>query len=335
MSIDEPHAAGGSWCGAMHSSCGCCDASTLGAAAWAAAPVPVPLVGQPLVMKEQLEHEIGAASAQQSKEGPSAAAAADANNGGRCCAQEIPHDSNQAPAVTRVPRLRLSSGARAACQQAANVGSGRFRSMSEPPMPFGPSATPSSPQLARDSSAEVRRTLAGGSCQHACDSKIHSSATGYALGSFGTAAHHADCHLSGVIVARALLLCSYIQAKAQYEASGLQRPSVRAAMDAIVRFSALRDSAGPAFIEAHSLTTVCTYHNMAYNTSMQSCGVSLRSTCHDGIADDHTYNDKHRRTHYIQRRSQRVAFPAWPGVVALRRCRRSGHCKCTGAHDCI
>ncbi len=47
-----------------------------------------------------------------------------------------------------------------------------------------------------------------------------------------------------------------MQAKAQYEASGLQRPSVRAAMDAIVRFSALRDCAGPAFIEAHSLTVV-------------------------------------------------------------------------------
>ena len=64
---------------------------------------------------------------------------------------------------------------------------------------------------------------------------------------------------------------SYLQAKAQYEASGLQRPSVRAAMDAIVRFSALRDCAGPAFIEAHSLTVV----RATMAASRQSSLVSL------------------------------------------------------------
>ena len=63
--------------------------------------------------------------------------------------------------------------------------------------------------------------------------------------------------------------CSYLQAKVQYEASGLQRPSVRAAMDAIVRFSALRDCAGPAFIEAHSLTVVCA--NMRSNRQSGPC----------------------------------------------------------------
>ena len=70
----------------------------------------------------------------------------------------------------------------------------------------------------------------------------------------GASCYTADAESTLILI----LLLTLMQAKAQYEASGLQWPSVRAAMDAIVRFSALRVCAGPAFIEAHSLTVVRT-----------------------------------------------------------------------------
>ena len=120
----------------MHSSCGCCDASTFGAAAWAAAPVPVPLVGQPLLTAEQLELEVHAATAPHSHQRP-------------------PHFSSRTLAVDEALQLQLSSGTCATLQQ-EDAGDGRFRSQSELPMPSGLPAT-SSLQLALDCLAEVRK----------------------------------------------------------------------------------------------------------------------------------------------------------------------------------